>query len=287
MDAKREKVISVLSVGSRKLYGLDLFSGIGGISKALENHVRPIAYCENDRYCQSVLLSNMASGTLPLAPIWDDIRTLEPGSGWPLIEIIYGGFPCQDISISNHRGQGLEGERSGLFKEIMRIVNEVEPPFVFLENVPAISFRGLGEVARSFATRGYDMRWTSLSAYEVGAPHIRKRWWCLAYASKSDGWLEQIYREKCEKEAHAGNNGETEFVADAAMPQLHAARKRQQSEWRPQERSCGRSWWETEPDVGRVVNGLPMRVDRIKALGNSVVPQQAKKAFEYLMGMGE
>src|SRR5580693_6905745 len=97
--------------------GLSLFSGIGGIDKALEGYVEPILYCENDRYAQGVLLSRMATGDLPLAPIWDDVTTL-CGDDLPAKpEIIYGGFPCQDISVAG-RGIGLAGKRSGLFFEI-------------------------------------------------------------------------------------------------------------------------------------------------------------------------
>jgi|SRR6266850_1818690 len=164
------------------MYGLDLFSGIGGITKALEGYVDPIAYCENDRYCQGVLLSRFASGNLPSAPIWNDVKTLR---GQELIfapDIIYGGFPCQDISVAG-RGAGLAGERSGLFKEIIRLVGEIRPRFVFLENVPTITSRGGWEVVGAFASLGYDCRWDMLSAFDVGAPHLRERWFFLAYAN--------------------------------------------------------------------------------------------------------
>lgn len=114
--------------------GLDLFSGIGGITIGLSEWVRPVAYCEIDPYCQSVLISRMLEGTLPTAPIWDDVKTLQ-GADLPEIDIICGGFPCQDISVAGH-GKGLEGERSGLFFEIVRLAKEVKPTFLFLENVP-------------------------------------------------------------------------------------------------------------------------------------------------------
>ena len=105
------------------LYGLDLFSGIGGITKALEGYVVPVAYCENDRYAQGVLLSRMGDGDLPRAPIWDDVRTLK-SEMLPAIDIIYGGFPCQDISVAG-RGGGLDAERSGLFFEVARLVGDI------------------------------------------------------------------------------------------------------------------------------------------------------------------
>jgi DNA (cytosine-5)-methyltransferase 1 len=232
-----------------------------------------------------------------MAPIWDDITTIET-RGLPKIDIIYGGFPCTDISLCNQNGKGLEGERSGLFFEIMRIVDGVEPPFVFLENVPAISFRGLGDVAAEFSKRGYDMRWTTLSAYEVGAPHIRKRWWYLANSTKLDGWFSKI-KEHIQETAVFKNDGEEEHLAYALgvgnderlceSCRIEAERAKLivygKSSVGQTQRSCDHSWWEFEPNVDRVVNGLFNRVDRIRCLGNTVVPQQAKKAFEYLIGL--
>ena len=163
------------------LNGLDLFSGIGGISLALRDYVRPISYCEIDSYCQGVLLSRMANGELNNSPIWDDIKSL----GYRIllytpVDIIYGGFPCQDISIAGH-GKGLAGERSGLFYEIVRLCSEIKPRFIFLENVPAITSRGGTEVVREIAKMGYDCRWCVISAASVGALHIRERWFLLAH----------------------------------------------------------------------------------------------------------
>ena len=169
------------------MYGLDLFSGIGGITKALEGYVTPIAYCENDRYAQAVLLSRMADGRLPRAPIWDDVTSLR-GSMLPSgIDIIYGGFPCQDISVAG-RGAGLAGERSGLFFEIVRLVDEIRPRFVFLENVAAITVRGAERVVGEFCRLRYDCRWGILSASDVGANHQRERWWLLAYSKAITRW---------------------------------------------------------------------------------------------------
>src|ERR1041385_8791532 len=137
--------------------GLDLFSGIGGITKALEGYVTPVAYCERDRYAIGVLLSRMHSGDLPTAPIWNDVLTLH-GAMLPQVDIVYGGFPCQDISCAG-RGAGLGGERSGLFFEIKRLVREIRPRFVFLENVPAIRLRGGSVITGTLAGLGYDCRW--------------------------------------------------------------------------------------------------------------------------------
>lgn len=166
--------------------GLDLFSGIGGLTKALDGFVEPVAYCENNRYAQSVLLSRMGMGQIPNAPIWDDVQTLEAAYLEGPVEIIYGGFPCQDISCAG-RGAGLEGKRSGLFFEIARLVREIRPSFVFLENVPAINRRGGDIVVGTLADLGYDCRWDVLSAADVGANHRRERWWLLAHSRYGGG----------------------------------------------------------------------------------------------------
>lgn len=253
------------------LNGLDLFSGIGGITLALSPWVRPVAYCEIERYAQAVLLSRMSDGTIPTAPIWDNVQTLR-GNMLPKVDIVYGGFPCQDISCAG-RGKGLEGERSGLFFEIMRLVDEIQPSFLFLENVPAITTRGLGAVTAEITRRGYDCRWTTLSAAEVGANHKRDRWWLLAYATS--------YGERGELQ------GELDVSGSVSDSDCMRGLQQKGSEQNERRWSCNESWWRTEPDVGRVVNGLPFRVDRIKGLGNSVVPQCAREAFKELSSLQE
>ena len=237
--------------------GLDLFSGIGGITLGLSQWVTPVAYCEIEPYAQAVLIQRMAEGKLPKAPIWDDITTLG-GCELPDIDIIYGGFPCQDISVAG-RGEGLGGKRSGLFFEVCRLVEEIKPRFIFLENVPAIRTRGLREVIRTLTDLGYDCRWTSLSAAEVGAPHIRKRWFLLAYSDS------ELSRNKWQKN----------------VPTNRQMGKRQAKSNHISNSQMG---WETEPNVGRVANGVPFRVDRLKALGNGVVPRQVEAAFRRLLG---
>ncbi len=246
--------------------GLDLFSGIGGLSLALSQWVRPLAYCESDRYAQAILLSRMHEGRITSAPIWDDVTTLV-SSLLPRreIDIIYGGFPCQDISVAGH-GKGLEGKRSGLFFEVVRLTQDLSPSFVFLENVPAIRTRGMDQVLRQFTDLRYDCRWTCVSAAEVGAPHLRKRWFMLAH-SQSD--RDQRVSGK--------------FPTAPIKPKGQDARDEFD---RSSENVVDSARWATEPDVGRVVNGLPYRSHRIKSLGNAVVPLQAKIAFERLMGLG-
>ena len=124
-----------------KLNGLDLFSGIGGITLALQKYVKPITYCEIDRYCQGVLISRMQDGQLPIAPTWDDVTTLRAEHIKPRPDIIYGGFPCQDISVAG-TGVGLAGKRSGLFFEIIRLVSVLRPTFRLLGKRPSYHFSG-------------------------------------------------------------------------------------------------------------------------------------------------
>lgn len=233
-----------------KIYGLDLFAGIGGLTLAIQDWVEPIAYCENDKYAQSVLLSRMSERKLPMAPIWDNIRTLKPSVLPIKPEIVYGGFPCQNISTAGI-GNGLEGEHSSLFFEILRLAKEIRPCFIFLENVPAIRTRGLSVVGTELAKIGYDCRWDTLSAFDVGAPHNRERWFCLAYANR--------------------RNSESSFKNSEQRHSEEILRERNS--------------WLAEPNVDRVADGIPFKVDRYRAMGNSVVPEQAKEAFMRLMGM--
>jgi DNA (cytosine-5)-methyltransferase 1 len=268
--------------------GLDLFSGIGGIGLALEPWVRTVAYCEQDRYAQGVLLSRMQSGDIDRAPIWDDVTTLRGGM-LPRIDIIFGGFPCQDISVAG-RGAGLDGERSGLFFEIIRLVKELSPRFVFLENVPAIRTRGLSEVVNAFTEIGYDCRWTCISASDVGAPHKRERWFLLAHAkgkglesNRNSGSLNQgISSEGLPLFAI---NGSIPDVADPMCEGLEGQWEEPSGTGKELHYSSDDSWWAVEPGMGRVAHGVSSRVHRIKCLGNGVVPLQVREAFKKLAGI--
>jgi DNA (cytosine-5)-methyltransferase 1 len=309
------------------LNGLDLFSGIGGLSIALSEWSRPIAYCEINSYCQAVLLSQMAKGSLHIAPIWDDITTLSGEPFHNVIDIIYGGFPCQDISVAGN-GKGLEGERSRLFYEIMRLSKEIKPKFIFLENVPAITSRGGLRVVREVTEMGYDCRWCVISAASVGALHRRERWFLLGYSqhfrphgteerrsveasvytcekgteeaseSKGAGASEVLAREsfshaticndwKSASESVSGQESELgigSIKTDVANSRCECEGGKEEpgrsSFYDPR---CSR-FWAVEPSVGRVAHGVPRRVDRIRGLGNAVVPKQAKEAFKILMG---
>lgn len=277
-----------------RINGLDLFSGIGGITIALSEWVRPIAYCEIEKYAQAQLLSRMQDGLLPRAPIWTDITSLRGKDIPEKVDIIYGGFPCQDISVAGH-GRGLEGERSGLFFEIVRLAQEIKPTFIFLENVPAIRTRGAARVSQELAQVGYDCRWDTVSAQEIGAPHKRERWFMLAYSESGVRKLRRAGRDKDKNSQRVGLHADR-LRKDVPNPDKfncwdqwknEMSKDRQMDKWQAEfdHNSNTGVGWSAEPNVGRVANGIPQRVDRIKALGNAVVPIQAKTAFKRLMGL--
>ncbi len=300
------------------LNGLDLFSGIGGLSLALSGWVKPVAYCESDRYAQGVLLSRMRGGQLPIAPVWKDVRSLSGKDVMEQVDIICGGFPCQDISAAG-AGAGLGGERSSLFFEILRLAKEIKPKFVFLENVPAIRTRGLEHVAEGFASAGYDCRWDFVSAKEVGAPHLRNRWFMLAHTSgaklrlesgrgrRAKGEDSSVARIHGKEESLANTEGtigsrlgpeprrESNGLTDGSQRMEDSMREGCEPERSERSTEASRAgacsepsrpgWWAVEPDVGRVANGVQARVDRLRGLGNAVVPLQATIAFKRLMGV--
>lgn len=174
-----------------EFYTLHLFAGAGGGILADELlGFRTIGAVEIESYPREVLLSRQLTGQLPRFPVWDDIRTfgLANPDTREYIKLlrgindrlcIAGGFPCQDISAAG-KGEGITGEKSGLWKEFARLISEIRPNFVFLENSPLLVKRGLDVVITDLAERGYSLAWRIVSAQDVGAPHQRKRFWGLA-----------------------------------------------------------------------------------------------------------
>ncbi len=271
------------------LNGLDLFSGIGGISYALQDYVTTRAYCEIDRYARGVLLSRMESGDLHNAPIWNDVKTFPTKQLAGRIDIITGGFPCQDVSVAG-KGAGIQGVRSGLFFEIVRLAEALQPKYIFLENVPLITKRGGVAVVRTLAESGYNCVWTTLSAQAVGALHKRERWFLLAEKSNVGNT------------EHLGRNGASIIRSDGTSMQdsetrQDETRKPKRAGSRGQIQECvwreGRKGFltgqpresDTIPAIRRISDEIPFRVERIKCLGNSVVPLQVTVAFEYLMAL--
>lgn len=288
------------------LNGLDLFSGIGGLSIALNEWVRTIAYCEIDPYCQGVLLSRMAKNDLSWAPIWDDIKTIKGGQFNRIVDIIYGGFPCQGISVAG-LGKGLADERSGLFFEIVRLAKEIKPKFLFIENVPAITTRGGLQVVNEITALGYDCRWCIISAASVGALHKRDRWFLLAHAHDDGSSSSQTRRssgelilprkgqeEQKEKARPSERTSRiicnTNNITSKQADQVSISKQTREFAWRG---SSGQYWpfesrehWQKIVSaMGKQSDGISFHLDRLRALGNSVVPQQAKKAFKILMGI--
>lgn len=230
---------------------LALFAGAGGgILGGKLLGWRTVCAVEIDRYARNVLLSRQNDGCLSPFPIWDDIRTFD-GKPWRgIIDVVSGGFPCQDISIAG-TGAGIKGAKSGLWNEMYRIVCEVRPKYAFMENSPALTFHGMGTVLGDLAEAGYNAAWCVLGADDLGAPHVRKRWWCLAH------------------DAHAYVSGCQKPEQPLTAPPQNTSPVR-----------CG--WWKTEPGVGRVADGVAHRVDRLHCLGNGQVPCVAARAFELL-----
>jgi len=270
------------------LNGLDLFSGIGGITLGLQQWVKPICYCENEPYAQSVIKSRIEDGSLPAAPIWDDVRTLDGRPFEGLVDVIYGGFPCQDISVAGN-GEGLEGKRSGLFFEIMRLAEEIKPSFIFLENVPAIRTRGLSTVCEELSSLRYDCRYGVISAHSVGAPHKRERWFMLAYSNSNKLRKKQIKELRCINKTEFGDNGQKKPLANPLREGLERWEK-PKAAWKAfAEYGCdGASRGISgipKPAICRNDDGIRNRAHRIKCLGNAVVPAQVQEAFKRLIGL--
>ena len=243
---------------------LDLFSGIGGFSLRLERSggFKTVAFCEIDPFCRRVLAKHW-----PGVPIYDDVRSLTAErlhADGIAVDAICGGFPCQDISTANINAVGLAGERSGPWSEYARLVGELRPRYVIVENVAALLGRGLDKVLGDLAALGFDAEWSCVRAADVGAPHVRDRVWLVAYPDgqgKHDGSLDA-------KMASLPTVGNFDGKG-LAFPQAHHDRQEIISPTAI-ERAA---WWDAEPDVVRVVHGVPARVDRLRALGNAVVPQ--------------
>ena len=291
---------------------LALFAGAGG--GILGGHLlgwRTVCAVEWEPYPASVLCARQNDTLLPPFPIWDDICTFD-GKPWAgIVDVVSGGFPCQDIS-SAGGGAGITGSRSGLWKEMARIIGEVRPRYAFIENSPMLTLRGLDTVLSDLAAMGFDANWGVVSAADVGAPHLRERIWIVANATgagraarsicdkgndgckiKSRGAV--IFAESGQTPAplaHSNSNGKSvstvnaEQVCKPDMAHSNSSQrqgnKRAEREQPTHSNTCGAGWWASEPNVGRVVNGMGARVDRLKAIGNGQVPAVAATAFRLL-----
>jgi len=280
---------------------LALFAGAGGgILGGLLLGWRTVCAVELDAYARDVLVARQNDGCLAPFPIWDDIRTFD-GRPWRgAVDVVSGGFPCQDISAAG-KGAGIDGARSGLWSEMARVIGEVRPRYVFVENSPMLVRRGLARVLGDLATLGYDAHWGVVGADDVGAPHLRERVWILAYTNgkQLEDWgasqalagircnvadsvsLRELQPQgcECEERGRTGNGGS--MVPDAEVSGFTNA-------WgssgaaKTLPRSANPSWWQSEPAVGRVAHGVAHRVDRLRGIGNGQVPAVARLAWEML-----
>ena len=277
---------------------LHLFAGAGGgiLGGMLLGH-RTVCAVEIEPYCRKVLLQRQRDGILPWFPIWDDVRTFD-GKPWAgIVDVVCGGFPCQDISVAG-KGAGIDGERSGLWAEMARIIGEVLPRYVFVENSPALVSRGLGRVLGDLSEMGFDARWGIVSAANAGAPHLRERIWILANASGigSDSWRTESegFRGAARIDRGGASMANADEINDVgtAFPDTEEQRlERAEPAWdsRP-DGFAGESepggwqadWWKVEPELGRVAHGVAHRVDRLKAIGNGQVSSVAAIAWRIL-----
>jgi DNA (cytosine-5)-methyltransferase 1 len=225
----------------RKLRHLDLFSGIGGFSLAARwtGQIETIAFVEIDPFCQKVLKKHW-----PDVPVYDDIKVFA-GEGIGSVDIITGGFPCQDISLAG-KGCGLEGDRSGLWGEYARLIRSLRPKYAIVENSAGLLARGMGTVLRDLAQAGYDAEWEVLSAEEIGAPHTRERLYIVAYSNEVNG---------------PKGMGMLQDGQGAIFPLKN--------------RQCVPIWLQAADSFIGMDDGLPAKLYRPRgeALGNSIVPQ--------------
>lgn len=237
---------------------LALFAGAGG--GILGGHLlnwRTTCAVEIDPFCRKVLLSRQFDGMLPRFPIWDDICTFD-GRPWRgHIDVVSGGFPCQDIS-SAGKGAGINGPKSGLWREFARVIGEVQPRFAFIENSPHLRGKGsLHQVLSDLSDLGYNARWGVLGARHVNAPHPRDRIWILAYPNDNRQRARSI-------------DAETRLPPTPNRPNASLESQVQRSRWWPMDQLQG------------MVDGVANRMDRIKATGNGQVPGVAAMAFSIL-----
>jgi len=284
-----------------------LFASIGGglYADLILGHTPRLAV-ELDPVRCSILRARRDEGWWPELDVWEgDIRQWNPSEWKGRLDCLHAGFPCQDISVAGS-GKGLHGEKSGLFFEVIRAVRAIRPGLVFLENSPNITGLGLDTITAALASCGYMGAWCCLAAEHVGAPHKRDRWWCLAADHTGARWLKRGRTEPAHKEYRAI----TQAAADVGgLRQLQPQRgkpdkcrrvsngiekvtdingKRWKEPWRSstaketlESNKCV-GWWSTEPDVVRMVHGIPLGGHRVAGLGDSQVPLQAATAWMIL-----
>ena len=276
------------------MMALDLFSGIGGFSLGLERAgMHTVAFCEIDPYCRRVLAKHW-----PHTPIHEDIRKLAADAVGP-VDLICGGYPCQPFSVAGKRG-GEKDDRH-LWPEMARLVDECRPAWVLGENVAGHISMGLDEVLSDLEGMDYAARAFVIPAAAVDAHHRRDRVWVVAHSNRSGQSVSSVNGDAGCGELGAvahSDTGQRKWTDDKIRAGWNAAddggeavsntnrkyvqgqqRERDDAQNRGEQRErqirfCGgEGGWLAEPNVGRVAHGVPKRVDRLRALGNAVVPQ--------------
>lgn len=248
---------------------LALFAGAGGgILGGKLLGWRTVCAVERDAYAAQVLVQRQNDGTFEPFPVWSDVCSFD-GRPWRgVVDVVSGGFPCTDISAAG-RGAGIDGEKSGLWREMARIICEVRPRFVFVENSPVLTSRGLGRVLGDLAEMGFDAEWGVLSAAEFGAPHLRERIWIVADSRR------ELRPERV-------------VLADSGESEKRGAEAQKRSDHRQQlgvgaETFGGIQPWEaTKPGLARMADGVAHCAHRIVAIGNGQVPRVAAAAWRIL-----
>ena len=242
---------------------LDLFSGIGGFALAAQwvwkKELEIVGFCDIEGYSKLFLFKNF-----PNVPIYHDIKKLKTKE-LGRVDLITGGFPCQDISITKKDAKGLEGERSSLWFELYRVIRELRPRYTLIENVPMLTNRGGVRVISDLAKIGYDCEWTIISAREMGAWHLRKRIWIVAYPKEELSYAKSIgWTERSNENDNTSKVQQEKRLADLTYNSSSTGRGADLIKG-----------WKSEPGMGRVVDGVSSGVDRLKGLGNAIVPQVA------------
>lgn len=287
---------------------LSICSGIGGldigVSRAIAKsgfNSRTVCYIEREAFAASILVKQMESGKLDEAPIWSDLEKFDCNPWRGKVDIVIGGIPCQPYS---QAGKGKsERDSRDMWPEMFRVIKETGSKFAFLENVRGFSKRGLPRVARDLSKIGFNAEWGHFTARDVGAPHIRNRFFILAYSQRLDlrkfsEWLSKGRAQafQREREAKPRNNGQDSYSDGRGCKEFGFKKSKGESgsqrrepdrlvaKWRQQNSEKRNHWIEVEPPLCGVVDGVPNRNDRLRALGNAVVPQCAEKAFLHLFG---
>ncbi|QII25647.1 DNA (cytosine-5-)-methyltransferase [Bacillus altitudinis] len=289
---------------------IELFAGIGGIALAAEwAGIETVAFCEREPYCQKLLNQNF-----PNVPVFDDVRTLnrqlledegviEPNG---TIDIISGGFPCQPYSIAGKR-RGTEDDRD-LWPEMFRIIKELRPTWVVGENVANFANMELDRTLLNLESAGYKVQTFLIPAVAVEARHERMRTFVVAYSNsfgrdnRGDNWEERFIScdigwqlEKGDKKRNGRIDRTREVCSVLSDTDSKRLERNKRSELavseftrcnhRRKNKNDGVQRWAAEPSVGRVAHGVPNRVDRIKGLGNAVVPQQIYPIFKAIVNI--